>query len=468
MYDPSGRFHPPLDGFWDLEPPSNKISRGLADADRPKPRRRSKSRNRKPLPPTLARSEAGLLINYGPALLENMTEADLAAIPDWIQKSSVKIRKHTNTEKQKLLKVIWDSGASISISHDRADFVGPIDESPNERLSSLADGVAVAGRGHVAWSFLDTKGMLRTLKLPAYYVPASGMRLLSTTSLLQHYPNEFLMGDQRGLRLSGTFGPLEAGIKPTNGVEAAYDPQMNLPVAYAFDYDGSKRPSGLISSFNGSSSADRDASNAFGASSGVLNGVLYGVSASQRGDKDSGVSHDRGDSSGHGSVGHCWHAEFSSVQDGSRDPHLWQCWLVGSNGLYGTPSSCHDTSESSNEPFIRQNLAYPTVTPSQPATPAASATDATNTSPSPPWMVSAENSNLTDAEKELLRWHYRLGHLSFRRIQFLMQSGALAASESARRLHTACARLINPPMCAACQFAKQRQRPAPGAQRSVV
>jgi hypothetical protein len=64
--------------------------------------------------------------------------------------------------------------------------------------------VAITGRGHVAWSFLDTKGMLRTLKLPAYYVPASGMRLLSTTSLLQHYPNEFLMGDQRGLRLSGT------------------------------------------------------------------------------------------------------------------------------------------------------------------------------------------------------------------------------------------------------------------------
>jgi hypothetical protein len=217
--------------------------------------------------------DAGLLINYGPALLENMTEADLAAIPDWIQKSFAKIRKHMNTEKQKLLKVTWDSGASVSISHDRADFVGLIDESPNERLSGLADGVAVAGRGHVAWSFLDTKGMLRTLKLPAYYVPASGMRLLSTTSLLQHYPNEFLMGDQRGLQLSGTFGTPEAGTKPTNGVEATYDPQTNLPVAYTFDYDGSRRPSGLISSFNGSSSADRDASNASGASSGVSNGV---------------------------------------------------------------------------------------------------------------------------------------------------------------------------------------------------
>jgi hypothetical protein len=78
------------------------------------------------------------------------------------------------------------------------------------------------------------------------------------------------------------------------------------------------------------------------------------------------------------------------------------------------------------------------------------------------------NNNLTEAEKELSRWHFRLGHLSFRRIQFLMRSGALSASESARRLHTACARLINPPMCAACQFSKQKQRSAPGTTRTVV
>jgi hypothetical protein len=84
------------------------------------------------------------------------------------------------------LKVIWDSGASVSISLDQADFVGPIDESPNERLSGLTDGVAIAGCGHVVWSFLDTMGMLQMLKLPAYYIPASGTRLLSTTSLLQH------------------------------------------------------------------------------------------------------------------------------------------------------------------------------------------------------------------------------------------------------------------------------------------
>jgi hypothetical protein len=78
------------------------------------------------------------------------------------------------------------------------------------------------------------------------------------------------------------------------------------------------------------------------------------------------------------------------------------------------------------------------------------------TNPSPSWTTSAENLNLTDAEKELLRWYYDIRHLSFRCIQFLMRSRALGASETARRLHTACALLINPSMCAACQYAKQK------------
>ena len=34
--------------------------------------------------------------------------------------------------------------------------------------------------------------------------------------------------------------------------------------------------------------------------------------------------------------------------------------------------------------------------------------------------VSKANMNLKESEKELLRWHYRLGHLSFRKVQFLM------------------------------------------------
>jgi hypothetical protein len=93
--------------------------------------------------------------------------------------------------------------------------------------------------------------------------------------------------------------------------------------------------------------------------------------------------------------------------------------------------SCQDT-------FCRQHSAYPSVTGD--ASQNASNHPSPSHTQSPPWgTVSAVNNNLTEAEKELSCWHFRLGHLSFRRIQFLMRSGALSASESARRLHTACA-----------------------------
>jgi hypothetical protein len=77
-------------------------------------------------------------------------------------------------------------------------------------------------------------------------------------------------------------------------------------------------------------------------------------------------------------------------------------------------------------------------------------------------LANDANTNLSEPEKELLRWHARLGHLGFRRIQFLMRSGTLSQSESTRRLHVTAAKIAHPPKCSACQFGKQKQRPSPG------
>ncbi|CAB9524099.1 Zinc knuckle [Seminavis robusta] len=59
--------------------------------------------------------------------------------------------------------------------------------------------------------------------------------------------------------------------------------------------------------------------------------------------------------------------------------------------------------------------------------------------------------SLSDPEKELVHWHQRLGHLDFRKIQFLVKAGMLAVSPNRRTLHT----LSQVPKCAACQFGKQ-------------
>jgi hypothetical protein len=72
--------------------------------------------------------------------------------------------------KECLLPVIWDSGASVCVSFDSNDFVGPIQSVPAAtRLRGFfRHGPRIRGLGYVAWSFLDDTGQLRTLKLPGY------------------------------------------------------------------------------------------------------------------------------------------------------------------------------------------------------------------------------------------------------------------------------------------------------------
>jgi hypothetical protein len=55
--------------------------------------------------------------------------------------------------------------------------------------------------------------------------------------------------------------------------------------------------------------------------------------------------------------------------------------------------------------------------------------------------VHKRNLNLTKAEKELLRWHYRLGHVGFKKAQFLLCSGVVNKTEESRRLQTTACRL---------------------------
>ena len=49
-----------------------------------------------------------------------------------------------------------------------------------------------------------------------------------------------------------------------------------------------------------------------------------------------------------------------------------------------------------------------------------------------------------------------------------MRTGVLTHSESARRLQTTASKIQRPPLCAACQYGKQRRRTAPGTKRTVV
>lgn len=226
--------------------------------------------------------------------------------------------------------VIWDSGASISVSFDKRDFVGPLTKPKlMTRLKGIAKGLTIEGQGHVLWAMHDTKGMLRLIKVPAFYVPKCRARLLSTTSLLQAYPGEKVDLEVDKATLSGM-----PSLHGRGAVVARVDPTNNLPTSLAYRYD--------------------------------------------------------------------------------------------------------DTVD------------------------AAEALTSTITT------VDAKNRNLTEPEKELLKWHNRLGHLGFKKIQFLMRTGILARSQSKRKLHELASKLTVFPKCAACQFGKQCRRPSPGKKSSVV
>ena len=156
-------------------------------------------------------------------------------VPSWF---------HVASSKEKTKDVVWDSGASVSVSFDRNDFVGPLVKTTSStRLNGIANGLKVDYQGHVVWPMQDVNGQLRSIKLPAFLAPGIKQRLLSTTSLLQTYNNEKISMDADRLTLSGdptdlrTRGPVEARVNPTN----------NLPTSLIYSYEATTRQANSFS-----------------------------------------------------------------------------------------------------------------------------------------------------------------------------------------------------------------------------
>ncbi|EEC45027.1 predicted protein [Phaeodactylum tricornutum CCAP 1055/1] len=82
-------------------------------------------------------------------------------------------------------------------------------------------------------------------------------------------------------------------------------------------------------------------------------------------------------------------------------------------------------------------------------------------------VTNAQNQNLSLAQKELLCWHYRLGHLHFESICRLHRTGALSQSAKVRALHRLAAN-CDLPKCASCQFGKAKRCPSPGKAQTIV
>jgi hypothetical protein len=126
-------------------------------------------------------------------------------------------------------RVVWDSGASMLISPSKDDFVGEFKPTPLPiKLHGQANGLTIAGQGTVMWAILNPEGQLRMLKVPVYYVPASGICLLSTSSLFHQTYEDKTITLQAQLTLSGV------SCDSTRGsIIARVGPRNNLPTSQA-------------------------------------------------------------------------------------------------------------------------------------------------------------------------------------------------------------------------------------------
>jgi hypothetical protein len=100
--------------------------------------------------------------------------------------------------------IIWDTGASVCVSHDKNDFVSFSDTIGNIVKSSSLGGLAkhskvkVEGEGFVVWYMKDVNDRYQAMKLPCAYIPKPQVCLLSTSVLSEHLPGEefVIRGDQ--------------------------------------------------------------------------------------------------------------------------------------------------------------------------------------------------------------------------------------------------------------------------------
>ena len=100
--------------------------------------------------------------------------------------------------------IVIDSGASLSLTPFKHDFVNPPEKSKLKELNNVSSTTKVEGEGMVAWKIIDFYGVLHTIRTRAYYVPSASIRLFSPQRLFQQQSDGSLVmtGDLVTLNLS--------------------------------------------------------------------------------------------------------------------------------------------------------------------------------------------------------------------------------------------------------------------------
>ena len=92
------------------------------------------------------------------------------------------------------LPIVIDSGASLTLTPNRSDFIGKLRVPKITELKGLNSNVKVTGVGTVEWTIRDVFGAIRTIRTEAYYVPDASIRLFSPqTYFIEKEAGQLLM-----------------------------------------------------------------------------------------------------------------------------------------------------------------------------------------------------------------------------------------------------------------------------------
>jgi hypothetical protein len=133
--------------------------------------------------------------------------------------SGVYLSEHQQCE----MPIVFDTGASFSVTPVRSDFVADLTKSEVDAMKGLTDSVHVEGMGWVEWSIRDVFGRIHVVRTQAYYVPKASIRLFSPQTYFQQDDSESCTFDKDSLTLTTA-----DGVR----LQFPYHPSSNLPLMY--------------------------------------------------------------------------------------------------------------------------------------------------------------------------------------------------------------------------------------------
>jgi hypothetical protein len=118
-----------------------------------------------------------------PVLEDNLTPSDIAL--SLLAGETILCPVANHAGRKWLVTVIFDTGASLSITHNLGDFVEPPEPLAGPmQLGGFANGTEIEGIGIFAWTFTGKDCMEVQLLVESYFVPASKQKMLSPQTLV--------------------------------------------------------------------------------------------------------------------------------------------------------------------------------------------------------------------------------------------------------------------------------------------